>query len=182
MKKTAIILIALAFIAGSCAQTPKANRLLDDKIVQNYSNNCTEISNKFTQVCFDNEKKQFIENDYLIEIRKFEHEINAYLFYDDYSVNYFTDMYIGLLEINIPDIFKNIYLEYGLGNQGHKAYMAIFLGTFILQTENRINSGYYFYRNKSVLKHKLNSLKNVIHKKDLKIIQKNLDNLPIAVD
>jgi hypothetical protein len=78
--------------------------------------------------------------------------------------------------MNIPISAENVYIKYGL-NYGHKTFIKIFLGTFILQAE-KMN---VFIGAEELEKQKLEALKILFSKNDLEIIDTNLNNLPSNV-
>ena len=115
---------------------------LDKKVltvimVQNYCNNWIEIEHEFTKIQTDIEKARFHEN-YNSKIHEFEADLNLCYFSESYDVDYFINWYYQLLGMEVPDIIQKIYMKYDLGKNGHTIYMTIFLGSFILQTENKI--------------------------------------------
>jgi hypothetical protein len=77
--------------------------------------------------------------------------------------------------MDIPIIVENVYIKYGL-KYGHKTYIKIVLGAFILQVEKRDD---VFIGVEDFEKQKLEALKSLFSKKDLEIINNNLNKLPI---
>ena len=153
MKKITICLLVLLNICP----TLFSQTLINETILDNFYEYRGEIVDYFSYYFREDYSNDMLY--YNSQLMTIFSNITDRKMISDEIIDYIIDLYTKTLSLEVPDEDKEMYIEAGLGENGHELYTKILSIMYFKDLENNINT--FSQNDQTVVKNSINKLKTL---------------------